>query len=73
MSAGTRRRGSLGARRGRRLRTLLRLHEEHYARLSADREALGVGPLIDEQNRIERELEAAAKEACSLVGRYRLF
>src|SRR5271170_1217716 len=45
------------SRRGRRLRTLLRLHEEHYARLSADREALGVGPPIDEKNRIERELE----------------
>jgi hypothetical protein len=46
----------------------LRLHDEHYAQLWADREASGVGPLIDEQNRIERELEAAAKEACSLVG-----
>ena len=41
---------------------------EHYARLWADREASDVGRLIDEQNRIERELEAAAKEACSLVG-----
>ena len=56
------------SRRGRRLRRLLRLHDEHYAQLWADREASGVGPLIDEQNRIERELEAAAKEACSLVG-----
>ena len=59
---------SPSSRRGRRLRTLLRLHEEHYARLSADREALGVGPPIDEKNRIERELEAASKEACSLGG-----
>ena len=56
------------SRRGRRLRKLLRLHDEHYAALWADREASGVGPLIDEQNRIEGELEAAAKEACSLVG-----
>jgi hypothetical protein len=36
--------------------------------LWADREASDVGRLIGEQNRIERELEAAAKEACSLVG-----
>ena len=55
------------SRRGRRLRKLLRLHDEHYAALWADREASGVGPLIDEQNRIEREPEAASKEACSLA------
>lgn len=54
------------SRRGRRLRKLLRLHDEHYAALWADREASGVGPLIDEQKRIEGELEAPAKEACSL-------
>ena len=56
------------SRRGRRLRKLLRLHDEHYAALWADREASGVGPLIDEQKQIEGELEAAAKEACSLGG-----
>jgi hypothetical protein len=56
------------SRRGRRLRKLLRLHDEHYAQLWADREASGVGPLVDEQKRIEAELEAAAKEACSLGG-----
>ena len=44
----------------------MRLYEEHYARLWADREASGRGALIDEKNRIEGELEAAAKEACSL-------
>jgi hypothetical protein len=54
------------SRRGRRLRKLLRLHDEHYAQLWADREASGVGPLVDEQKRIEGELEAVAKEACSL-------
>jgi hypothetical protein len=31
-------------------------------------EASGVGPLIDEQKRIEAELEAVAKEACSQGG-----
>ena len=56
------------ARGAARLRKLLRLHEEHYACLWADREASGVGPLIDVRNRTEHELEAAAKEACSLVG-----
>jgi hypothetical protein len=56
------------SRRGRRLRKLLRLHDEHYAQLWADREASGVGPLVDEQKRIESELEAVAKEACNLGG-----
>jgi hypothetical protein len=56
------------SRRGRRLRKLLRLHEEHYARVSADREASGMGVLVGEKNRIDGELEAAAKEACSLGG-----
>jgi hypothetical protein len=36
--------------------------------LWADREASGVGPLVEEQKRIEAELEAVAKEACSLGG-----
>jgi hypothetical protein len=56
------------SRRGRRLLKLLRLHDEHYAQLWADREASGVGPLVDEQKRIDAELEAVAKEACSLGG-----
>jgi hypothetical protein len=33
------------SRRGRKLRRLLRVHGEHYARLTADREASGVGSL----------------------------
>jgi hypothetical protein len=56
------------SRRGKRLRNLLQLHDEHYAQLWADREASGVGPLVEEQKRIEAELEAVAKEACSLGG-----
>ena len=34
----------------------------------AEREASGVGALIRERDRIESELEAVAKEACSLGG-----
>jgi hypothetical protein len=56
------------SRRGRRLQKLLRMHEEHSARVSADREASGLGALVDERARIERELEAAVTEACSLGG-----
>jgi hypothetical protein len=56
------------SRRGRRLRKLLRLHDEHYAQLWADREASGVGPLVDEQKRTDGELEAVAREACSPGG-----
>jgi hypothetical protein len=51
-----------------RLRKLLRLHDEHYAKVWADRKASGVAALVEEQKRIEAELEAAAKEACSLGG-----
>ena len=47
----------------------MRLHDEHYARVWANREASGRGALIDEEQlRIEGELEAAAKEACGLGG-----
>ena len=46
----------------------MRLHDEHYARVGADREASGIGALIDEKKRIEGELEAAEKETCSLGG-----
>ena len=56
------------SRRGKRLRKLLRLHDEHYARVWADREASGVGPLVDEKKRIDGELEAVAKETCSFGG-----
>jgi hypothetical protein len=54
------------SRRGRRLRKLLRLCEEHSARMWADREASGIGALAEEGRRIEEELEAVAKEVCSL-------
>jgi hypothetical protein len=53
---------------GRKLRRLLRIHEQHYARMYADREASGLGALIRERERIERELEAAATEARGLEG-----
>jgi hypothetical protein len=56
------------SRRGRRLRKLLRLHDAHYSALSAAREASGIGPLIDERERIKRDLEAAAEEICDLEG-----
>jgi hypothetical protein len=54
--------------RGRKLRRLLRLHDDHYARVWADREASGIGSLIEERRRIKDELEALATEACSLGG-----
>jgi hypothetical protein len=56
------------SRRGRQLRRLLRIHEEHYARMWADREASGMGPLIREREQIERDLKAAADEVCDLEG-----
>jgi hypothetical protein len=56
------------SRRGRKLRRLLRIHERHYARMWADREASGIGPLIEERRRIKDEIEALATEACSLGG-----
>lgn len=56
------------SRRGRRLRKLLRLHDAHYSALWAAREASGIGPLIDERERIKRDLEAAAEEVCDLEG-----
>jgi hypothetical protein len=56
------------SRRGRRIRKLLRLSEEHHAAMWAEREASGLGDLVRERDRIEGELEAAAKEACSLGG-----
>jgi hypothetical protein len=56
------------SRRGRKLRRLLRIHEQHYARMFADREASGIGALIREREQIERELKAAAEEVCDLEG-----
>jgi hypothetical protein len=56
------------SRRGRRLRKLLRLHDAHYSALWAAREASGIGPLIDERERIKRELDASAEEICDLEG-----
>jgi hypothetical protein len=56
------------SRRGRQLRRLLRIHEEHNARVWADREASGLGALIRERERIERELKAAVEEVCDLEG-----
>ena len=55
-----------GSRRGRRLRKLLRLHEEHNALIWAGRQISGVGPLVEEKRRIEDELEAVAKEVRTL-------
>jgi hypothetical protein len=54
------------SRRGRRLRKLLRLHEEHNALIWAGRQISGIGPLVEERKRIEEELEAVAKEARTL-------
>ena len=52
--------------RGRRLRKLLRLHEEHNALIWTGRQISGIGPLVEERKRIEEELEAVAKEARTL-------
>jgi hypothetical protein len=41
---------------------------KHYAQVWADRDASGVAAAWDEQKRIEGDLEAAAREACSLGG-----
>jgi hypothetical protein len=54
------------SRRGRRLRKLLRLHDEHNALIWAGRQISGIGPLVEERKRIEEELEAVAKEARTL-------
>jgi hypothetical protein len=55
------------SRRARRLRKLLRLREEHNTLISFDRQMIsGIGPLAEEGKRMEEELEAVAKEVCSL-------
>jgi len=56
------------SRRGRQLRRLLRVHEEHYTRVWMEREASGLGALIAEREQIERELKAATEEVCDLEG-----
>jgi hypothetical protein len=56
------------SRRGRRLRKLLRLHDAHYSALWAARAASGIGPLIDERERIKQELNASAEEIYDLEG-----
>jgi hypothetical protein len=56
------------SKQGRKLRRLLRIHEQHYARVWAAREASGIGPLIDERERIERDLKAAAEDVCDIEG-----
>jgi hypothetical protein len=55
------------SRRGRRLRKLLRLHEEHNALIWADRQMSGIGPLVEERRRIEEDSEAVAKEAAAVL------
>jgi hypothetical protein len=51
------------SRRRRRLRQLLRMHEEHFARVWADREASGVAMAQDELQRIADGLRNVAKVA----------
>ena len=51
------------SRRGRKLRRLLRIHEAHYARVWADREASGVGAAVEDKRRIEEDLQSAARAA----------
>jgi hypothetical protein len=56
------------SRRGRKLRRLLRIHEAHYARVWADREASGVGAAVDAKQRIEEDLQSAAQAALTREG-----
>jgi hypothetical protein len=53
-------------RRGRRLRKLLRLREEHNALIWAGRQISGIGPPGRGEEADRRELEAVAKEARTL-------
>lgn len=57
---------SPNSRRGRRIRELLRLHDEHEAQVDADRDASGVSAAIAERDRIAGELETAADAAGAL-------
>jgi hypothetical protein len=56
------------SRRGRKLRRLLGLHEAHYARLWADRDASGMGAPVEAQERVSEALTASAKEALDRGG-----
>jgi hypothetical protein len=56
------------SRRGRKLRRLLRIHDDHYARVWADREASGMGAAVDEKRRIEEDLQTAAEAAFDREG-----
>jgi hypothetical protein len=51
------------SRRGRKLRRLLRIHDNHYARVWADREASGMGAAVEDKRRIEEGLQSAAGAA----------
>jgi hypothetical protein len=54
------------SRRGRRLRKLLRLPRRTLCSYLGRSRSSGVGALVGEKNRIDGELEAAARDACSL-------
>jgi hypothetical protein len=54
--------------RGRKLRRLLRIHDNHYARAWADREASGVGAAVEDKRRIEEDLQSAAQVAFNQGG-----
>jgi hypothetical protein len=56
------------SRRGRRLRRLLRIHDNHYARVWADREASGVAAAVDDSRRIEDDLQTAMQAAFDQEG-----
>jgi hypothetical protein len=56
------------SRRGRKLRRLLGLHEAHYARVWADRDASGMGAAVEAQERVSEALTASAKEALDRGG-----
>jgi hypothetical protein len=56
------------SRRGRKLRRLLRIHEAHYARLWADREASGMGAAVEVRERVSEALTASANAALDLGG-----
>jgi hypothetical protein len=56
------------SRRGRKLRRLLRIHETHYARVWADREASGVAAAVEDKRRIEEDLQSTAEGAFDREG-----
>jgi hypothetical protein len=56
------------SRPGRKLRRLLRIHEAHYARLWADRDASGMGAAVEAQERVSEAIRASATAALDLGG-----